>query len=302
MGMKKTVKGMVVGGIALGLLVSGTGIKDASAASKKEIPTIFVHGLQGDNGSLSSLVSKLTGEKIRHDMTYGYSYKKMGMTIKQTIPVTYSGQRMTYFGQLNNKLGYADMTKSQGGYKGHKGAKNSYSVIHFDNHSMSLDDQEKVLNTVAKLEAKRLHVDTVNIVGHSMGGLLGAQYAIHATQGRTYTKVHKLVTVGSPITGSKNSEMLLLAQLGGADVYNDLKDGGSVVKGALKSKAMLSSATKVLSIGSKSDGFVTYGSSMGLSKIVKPSNFSSMTVNSGHTKYFDGSVGTDVAKRIAKEL
>lgn len=301
MGMKKKVKGMVVGGIALGLLVSGTGIKDASASSKKEIPTIFVHGYLGNSASLSGLVGNLSNAKKDSNLYYKYTYKKFGIKAEGKVDLTYSGQRMTYVVPLNEQLVPLDMAKTNGKAKGKKGYRNDYSVIHFENHSMSLNDQEKYLNAVAKAEAKRLKTDRVNIVGHSMGGLLGAQYMIHASQGITSTKVANLVTVGSPIKGGNYTDAMILDTIGGSRAYFDLKDGGKVLKDAFKSKKNLN-GTRVLSIGSEQDGLVTYKSATALGGIVNASKFKSYKVKSGHTTYFDGAVGKDIAKKVAGHL
>ena len=294
-----SVLSVVVLGFGLGLFGSD------EVSAKSSTPTIFIHGLQGDNKSLSNLVSGMSG--ARQDDRYVYTYQFTNvfrMRVTDKIPIRYSGQRMTYVVRFDGKVVGIDMSKTVGNVKGKKDYNNGFSVIHFSNHSESLDDQETYLEAVIRSEMKRLNTKTVNLVGHSMGGLLASQYTIKSEAGdkRLTGNVSNLVTFGSPIAGASkvSNQLSPISVIGGAKAPADLYSGGKVLTKALKDKKVVINKAKVYSFSGKKDVFVPKASATALSKIVKKSNFKTKELNVGHTGFFDGTEGKKAVSELKK--
>lgn len=299
---RKLIVLVMVGLLGLRVCEAGEIGKRVADGGGTVVPTIFIHGYMGNNASLSNVVLEMSKAKKDDKLSYTYSFTKLGIRANRKVPVVYSGQRMTYVVEDSGRLVRIDMAKRNGNLEDKTDYVNSYSVIHFENHSMSLDEQETYLNKVSEMEAIRMRTNRVNIVGHSMGGLLGAQYMIHASRGETSTEVANLVTIGSPIRGGNFTGVMLLAEIGGSRSYMDLKDGGEVINRYVDDGRERIEGSRVLSIGSNKDWLVSYTSATSLGEIVKKSNFKSYKVDSGHTKYSDGSVGKDIAKKVESQL
>lgn len=285
--------------LSLGLLGSG------EVSAKSSTPTIFIHGLQGDNKSLSNLVLGMTGAKKDDRYVYTYQFTNVfHMKVTDKIPIRYSGQRMTYVVRLDGKVVGIDMSKAVGRVPGKKDYNNGFSIIHFSNHSESLDYQEKYLEAVIRSEMKRLNTKSVNLVGHSMGGLLAAQYTIKSEAGdkRLTGNVSNLVTFGSPIAGASkvSNQVSPISVIGGAKAPADLYSGGKVLTKALKDKKVVINKAKVYSFNGRKDVFVPKASATALSKIVKKGNYRTKELNVGHTGFFDGSEGKIAVNELKK--
>ena len=260
---KKTLNKVMEVGLALSLglstLLMPASSEAASVNIKKTsttIPTIFLHGLNGTDGSMSRMLEGLTGHKTSRYKTARVNGSKMKLG--------YDGQEKTYI--VNKNL---DITEVDFSDKPHK---KGYVKVLFLNNKGNWSYQTTYLNEALKEITKDYKTQTVNLVGHSMGGVTSALYAFEnynrkliSPYAKDVYQVNKLVTVGSPFHGSKKG--LKNGKVGqiGEGIIENLLNGGSEVKQRLGAKNMnFNPKMKTLSIASKSDEWVDVSSAFAL--------------------------------------
>ena len=295
MWIKRFVSVLSVVVLSLGLFVS------EEVSAKSSTPTIFVHGYTGDSDSLSGLILGLSGETKSREFNVSYSFKNVfKMKVNMDTKLMYSGQRMTYLVKLDNKVAAIDSKLLKFGDKKSLKYDNRFSVIHFSNASSSLNEQEKHLANVIKLEMARLKSNKVNLVGHSMGGLVSAQYAIKVD--KSEKNVGNLITFGSPIKGSRGlyNRYTVIEVIGGAKAPFDLTDGGKVLVNAFKSKKVVLNNVNVVSFYGNRDEFVSRSSALGLKTLTNPKKYRSIELKSGHINMFKGESNKKAVSELKK--
>lgn len=249
------------------------------AASKPT--TIFLHGWRGDQFAMAPLIKEISGEKdtFNQEVPYQMVYYGKKKVFSEVVP--YAGQGTTYFfsppGGGKSSMQIINFKKS-GSVVPNK------QLVHvvFTENIQNLNEQERFLREVMA-DLKKKNVKKVNLVGHSMGGLLATQLLLKGSP----IPVEKVVTLDSPIFGSP------LAPGG------DLKDGGKVVRESKLKKKKISSTTKVLSYGLKYPVIVLINSSNGLSKFTNKNQFTYKQVNTSHKGIKSNAT---VLKEVAKFL
>ncbi|MEN1968448.1 alpha/beta hydrolase [Lentibacillus sp. N15] len=161
------------------------------ASSEKGISpvTVFVHGYKGTANSFGGMLGRFERNDWGNKALLCY--------------VTRSGHVKTY--SLNNSKKKPIMVQ-----------------VVFENNRASFDDTAAGLSNVMKGLKYKYHIHAVNLVGHSMGGLISVKYLEEYKDSTKYPVTHKLVTIGSPFDGIYNNYYFQINQDPAA---NDLKPG-----------------------------------------------------------------------------
>lgn len=137
-------------------------------------PTVFVHGYKGTYNSFGNMLNRFEEE-------YGWGEKVLVY-------------RVTKKGKLR---------VSQ---TGNEDADPAYIQVVFEDNRASFEDSAHWLSLVLAHLKKNHHVKSVNLVGHSMGGIVSLKYIEEYQDEMTYPQIAKFVTLGSPFDGIYSEE------------------------------------------------------------------------------------------------
>lgn len=310
----KVAKVMMV--LVLG--VSGVlfgGVSDVDA-SKKRTPTVFLHGFHGNSESMVDAISYTSGVKKQSDYNLVVVVGSGKSKKEHKLKIVPSGQRMVYIVDSTGKV-----RSHQVVYKsGTKGIRDDLIQVVFMDANEPISVQDRWLNSVLNVMYSKYKTYDFNLVGHSMGGLLGANYMIQdSTKGRKFN-LKKLITVGSPLTGHRNFDLvkklptkpgqLIRISHDAASTpkttLGDLKTGGEVGKyirngKKLKTDTLVASiAFKYSGTGDDGDGIVGSDSALALKKVMNPGkNYIEYTAKFGnHLNYFNDKIVNAVIYRM----
>lgn len=282
---KKSLAGMVLLAGALMMTTSAGAAPAKPPTSPKQItPTIFLHGWNGKDSSMSNLVEGFTGihSKNTKKIKKLYSFKEDAYTTS----LAYDGQEKTYVVSGNNNEYYGNTYKV---YKySFEGGKKGVLKVVFLNNEENITTNTHYFESAMKEIEKDYGRGKVNIVGHSLGGVTASFYAMkqyaNSPEAKA-TQVNKLVTIGSPFEGGKTPSKGKTGKIG-ESIYDNLTNGGAEVK-RMFGKAKFNPKMKVLSMGSKDDFWVSTSSAFGLEdfKNALPSkNLKKVYTTGGHSE------------------
>jgi len=211
---------LVVLAVVFGALFWKTGGFDLAFGpylKQEKVPTVFLHGLGGTQATFDTMIRQLEADG------YGVltdTYEMGGPTADK----------------IDAKAVEADRPLIQ---------------VMFRDNAAGLDEQINWLTqTIARVKVK-YETDHVNLVGHSMGGLLATKYVLE-TGGK---EVQKLVTIGSPLNGSKLATMISAMvdknALAGFRALLDLSPEGAAT--ALQNLTSFNPDVRVLSVAGVMD-------------------------------------------------
>lgn len=192
--------------------------KSAESETKIKYPTVFVHGYKGTVNSFGNLLD-------RFEYKYGWGNKA----------IVY---RVSSSGHLNVR----NLSKGK--------KESAFVQVIFENNRASIADTSEWLAKVLAHMKNVYGIDSVNLVGHSMGGLVSMKYVLSYQDSTKYPRVHKLVTIGSPFDGIYSKEYF---QINHDSATVDLKPGSGALKLMRLNKEAISDSLQVLSIGSTGD-------------------------------------------------
>lgn len=213
-------KRKVIAGISISFLLLGLAgflfmPNKAKSEVITEIPTVFVHGYKGTVNSFG---------KMLHRFEKDYDWGKRGIS---------------YYVNANGSL-----------YDIPHGWSNdmpNFIQVVLENNRTSFAESTLYLANVLHHLKKTYQIDTVNLVGHSMGGIVSLKYSMEYTSD-AYPRVDKLVTIGSPFAGIFDENYFLTHRDRAA---NDLKVDSPALQ--LLHTAAFPEGVQVLSIGSTGD-------------------------------------------------
>lgn len=131
---------------------------------KTAIPTLFIHGYSGTENSFSGMMKRME----KND----FAKKELMMKVSPAGTVTMTGQLS---GKKDNPM---------------------IQVLFEDNKNTEWSQAQWLYNCLAAL--KKVGVDKVNLVGHSMGGVSGLRYLMTYPHDDTQPQVIKFVAIGAP--------------------------------------------------------------------------------------------------------
>lgn len=211
-------------------------------------PTLFVHGYKGTANSFDFMLDRFENE-------YHWGRKAL-----------------VYYVASSGKIHVHNVNEGQGDP--------AFVQVIFENNRASLEDQSKWLAGVMTHLRKNYHVDNVNIVAHSMGGLVSVKY-LESYQGSQRPSVGKLVTIGSPFAGIFAEEYFKINRDAAA---TDLKPDSAALK--LLHENDFPGEINVLSIGSAGDAIAVPESVQALRRIVPADRLQETMINNedlGHS-------------------
>ncbi|CAM4156817.1 alpha/beta hydrolase [Listeria ivanovii subsp. ivanovii] len=209
-----------------------TTAKETKPVSEIAVPTLFVHGYSGTANSLGGMIDRFASD--------GSVTKSLVMTVAADGKVSTTG---TY----------------------DKFSHNPTIQVIFEDNKSSMVNQTLWIENVMKELKNNYHIEKVNALGHSMGGVSLTNYIEKIGNDKTYPVLEKLVLIGAPLNG-------LVIGDDGVTAY-DLTDDGPKQSSErysefMKNKQNIPSNLQVLNIagdtldGTKSDGSVSVASAL----------------------------------------
>jgi len=179
-------------------------------------PTVFIHGYKGTENSFGNLLDRFE---------YTYEWGKKGL-------VYYVSSE----GNINDYLLLRDEEDQP-----------VFVQVVFENNRASIAETTEWLSTVLHHLKEEYGVETVNLVGHSMGGIVSTKYSMEFTS-IDYPAVNRLITIGSPFDGVYDEQYFEINQdpaamdlMQGSPALTELRDSSLPVH------------IQVFSIGSEGD-------------------------------------------------
>ncbi|MBS4175345.1 alpha/beta hydrolase [Bacillus sp. FJAT-49736] len=245
----------IVFGLFVFLLI--TPDKTKSKDAPKSVPTIFVHGFKGGPRSFQFMLERFQNQ-------YHWGKKTMVFTVNKN-------------GELHM---YGSIPRNQ---------KNPLIQIIFENNRASIQDTTNWLKKVMRVLSRQYHVEEVNAVGHSMGGLVLTNFIEQSNDGQ-YPRIEKFITIGSPFKGIQKEAYYQNIRNTGPAIF-DLKTNSPFLTSLIKHRNEFSPSIKVLSIAGVAkneedgDGVVSLDSALGLKDIAPKQRFESKIIYDPHATH-----------------
>ncbi|GIP63018.1 hypothetical protein J32TS6_15730 [Virgibacillus pantothenticus] len=204
-------------------------------------PTLFVHGYKGTENSFGFML-----QRFEHEYKWGNK--------ALIYYVTKQGEVKKYYPRLGEE-------------------KPLYVQVIFEDNRASFDMTSSWLANVLKDMQQTYGVDDVNIVGHSMGGIVSLEY-IKQFQGKSYPSVHKFVAIGSPFDGIYSEKYF---QINHDPAAIDLRPDSKALQ-HLRDRSF-PKHTEVLSISSTGDAIAVPESVHALRNIVPHQQLTEIVIN-----------------------
>ncbi len=156
------------------------------------LPILFVHGFNGNENSFSKSVENLSSLT---DTIITLTVKKNGQ-VDSSVALT-----RNYMARYKNPM----------------------FVVVFEDNKATLSTTTRYLSKAVDYVRNNVGVTKINIVAHSFGGLVSANYIMQSSN--SDSKVNKLVTLSSPINGALEPKYWLA----GAFLYPEVAQGVSLI-------------------------------------------------------------------------
>lgn len=221
-------------------------VKPANSRENTPPPdvTVFVHGYKGTAVSFRSMLERF--ENVHH-------WGKKAITCR----VTADGR--VFFEEAS----------------GIQESERLFVQLVFDSNRASFEDTAYWLSKALHALHETYKFEKVNIVGHSMGGIISVKFLEEYSKKAGYPFVHKLVVIGSPFSGLKDRSYLKKNTGAAAD---DLMPQSAALQKLFKQKHSFPSDVQVLAIAGTGDQLVSVDSALSLEKIVPAPNFQKAVV------------------------
>ncbi|WP_239255743.1 alpha/beta hydrolase [Listeria ilorinensis] len=213
-------------------------------AKENILPTMFVHGYKGTANSFGHMLDRL-GEQfdVNQAAMQIYVGKHGDLNIRGTLNPTMPGD--------------------------------SAIQVVFEDNRASLARQTVWLQDVMKYLREYEHIKSVNLVGHSMGGLAILSYLENTEQDANYPVPQKFIAIASPFRGIDQADYF---QLQKDPAAHDLKSGSDALHALVKNKNKLPNNLQVLAIAGQktrtdSDGLVDVDSVFFLKEFFPKGNY-----------------------------
>ncbi|WP_085993479.1 alpha/beta fold hydrolase [Oceanobacillus senegalensis] len=243
-------------GVSVGLLIACIACifiyvhvpNEAKSENNFGVPTVFVHGYKGTKNSFGSMLER---------------FEDNGWGKKRFIYYVSSRGRLTDH------------------YVNKEASNQTFVQIILRNNRASFSDSTEWLATVLRHLKDKYDIDTINLVGHSMGGLISMKYMMEY-QSNDFPKVHRFVAIGSPFDGIYSQKYFKINHDRAA---TDLKPHSLAFQ--LLHKGRIPREVEVLNIGSTGDPISIPKSVKAIRKMVHPSQLTEIIVQNdklGHSE------------------
>ncbi|CQR48403.1 PGAP1-like protein [Paraliobacillus sp. PM-2] len=202
----------------------------------KNTPTLFIHGYKGGPRSFETMLRR-------------FEQKQLGEKA-MVIHVAPNGN-MAITGNLAKQYP-------------------SFIQVIFQNNRATIAQQTQWVRKILHQLKEVYHVQQVNVVGHSMGGLTATNVILQNKDSNAIPTIKKLVVIASPFKGIDNPDYFFV-NTGPAAV--DLKTESEALKKIIANRESFDPTIKVLTIAgvidkTGTDGLVSLSSAMGIEEIV----------------------------------
>jgi uncharacterized alpha/beta hydrolase family protein len=185
-------------------------------------PTLFVHGYAGTKNSLGGMIKRL---ELQNDAT-----KSLVITVKSDGTLDISGSYDKF-------------------------SHNPLIQILFENNKSSMVNQTEWLEKVTKTLKSDYHINKINALGHSMGGVSLVNYVEQTGSDNRFPTLEKLVLIGAPLNGLEIGNAAYELSATGPKTESER------YANFIKQKANIPKSLEVFNIaGDKSDGTKSDGS------------------------------------------
>lgn len=192
--------------------------KKASSDHSEIQPTVFLHGYKGTENS------------------FGHMLKRFEKQYK------WGNKALVYYVSAQGKVHVYNLSK---------GKENPVFIqVIFENNRASFNDSAAWLANVLQHMKENYQINSFNLVGHSMGGIVSLKYIQEYQDPATYPTVDKLITIGSPFDGIYKQSYFQVNQGAAA---TDLKPNSVALQILWENQKYFPENISVLSIGSTGD-------------------------------------------------
>ncbi|MGX7394491.1 alpha/beta fold hydrolase [Carnobacterium mobile] len=212
---------------------------DPLTANQTAVPTLFIHGYEGTEGSFSGMLSRFE--------TSGWGKKALTITVQPDGSISETG---TWQNQSDNPL---------------------IQVLFADNKNNEWNQADWVKAVLSYLK-NTYQIDEVNLVGHSMGGVSSFRYLVTYGEDESLPTVNKFVAIGAPfndfVTGNEAQSLDELNQNGPLVISERYSDFAAGIQQYPKTIKMLNIVGDVQN-GSDSDGTVPVRSGLAIGYLMQ---------------------------------
>lgn len=212
---------------------------DPLTINQSTIPTLFIHGYEGTEGTFNGMLSRLEASDLGE--------KVLTVTVQPDGSVSETG---SWQDQGINPL---------------------IQVLFADNKNNEWNQADWIKAVLSYL--KETHqIDEVNLVGHSMGGVSSFRYLVTYGNEDTLPTVNKFIAIGAPfndfVTGNETQTLDALSQNGPSVISDRYGDFSAAIQ-------QYPSSTKMLNIvgnlqdGSEGDGTVPVRSGLAIGYLMQ---------------------------------
>lgn len=219
--------------------VSSSESSDPLTTEQTDVPTLFIHGYGGTEGSFSGMLSRFEAS--------GWGGKRLTVTVQLDGSVSDNG---TWNDQSESPL---------------------IQVLFADNENNEWNQADWVKAVLSYLSST-YQIDEVNIVGHSMGGVSSFRYLVTYGTDESLPAVNKFVAIGAPfndfVSGNETQTLDALAQDGPLVISQRYSDFVAGIQQYPKETPMLNIVGD-LEDGSEGDGTVPIRSALSIGHLMQ---------------------------------
>lgn len=224
--------------------------------------TVFVHGYKGTANSFGGMLDRFE----RRD---------------------WGSKALVYYVSKNGNMQVYNVNQGK--------KKPKFVQVVFENNRANFDDSATWLSKVMNHLKERYHIDSVNLVGHSMGGLVSLKYTEEYQDKTQYPAIGKLVTIGSPFDGIYSQKYF---QFNRDAAATDLKPDSPVLQLLKANGQAFPEDVAVLNIGSTGDLVAVPESVQTLRTIIPAHQITEKMIENGSLGHSDLHENDQVDKMI----
>ena len=253
---------------------SSSGVTDPLTTNQTAIPTLFIHGYGGTEGSFSGMLSRFE--------TNGWGKKILTVTVQPNGSVSDTG---TWDDQSTNPL---------------------VQVLFADNKNNEWNQADWIKATVVYLK-QTYRIEEVNLVVHSMGGVGSFRYLVTYGEEDSLPIVNRFVAIGAPfndfVTGNEEQSFDALKQDGPLIISQRYSDFAAGIQQYPKETPLLNIVGDVQD-GSDGDGTVSLRSGLSIGHLmqINEMNYSEEIVTGSQASHSQLHENTQVDELVASFL
>lgn len=253
---------------------SSSDVTDPLTTNQTTIPTLFIHGYGGTEGSFSGMLSRFE--------TSGWGKKRLTVTVQPDGSVLDTG---TWDNQSDNPL---------------------IQVLFTDNKNNEWNQADWIKAVLVYLK-QTYQIEEVNLVGHSMGGVSSFRYLVTYGDDDSLPIVNRFVAIGAPfndfVTGNEEQSLDALIQDGPLVISQRYSDFAAGIQQYPKETPLLNIVGDVQD-GSDGDGTVSLRSGLSIGHLmqINEMNYSEEIVTGSQASHSQLHENSQVDKAVADFL